>query len=166
MGEHVRLDVIGVRIELPTNTPILLLREHEGVLYLPIWIGTAEATAIALALESVEPVRPMTHDLFAGVIRALGASIARVVVTELNEGTFFADLVLTTESDEEVVVSARPSDAIALAVRTDAPVFAERSLLDEAGVEIRDQTEEEEIRRFREFLDEVSPEDFEAGSPS
>jgi bifunctional DNase/RNase len=154
------MDLVGVRIELPTNTPILLLRETGGVRYLPIWIGTAEATAIALALEGVEPQRPMTHDLLKLVTESLDAAVDRVVVTDLKGGTFFADLVMR-RNGEEVAVSSRPSDAIALAVRTSAPLFAARDVLDEAGVEIRDEDEEEEIERFREFLDEITPEDFE-----
>jgi bifunctional DNase/RNase len=159
------MELVGVRIELPTNTPILLLREQEGSRYLPIWIGTPEATAIALALEGVEPQRPMTHDLLKLVVERLGASVHQIRVTELREGTFFADLVLGTD-DGEIVVSSRPSDAIALAARTGSPITAERALLDEAGVEIQNEDEEEEIERFREFLEEVTPEDFEAGSPS
>ena len=160
MSDPVPMDVVGVRIELPTNTPILLLREQEGERFLPIWIGTNEATAIALALEGVEPPRPMTHDLMKLVTDALGSNVVRVVVTDLQDGTFFADLVMLKDG-EEVVISARPSDAIALATRTDSPVFAARAVLDEGGVEIRDEGQEEEIERFREFLEDVTPEDFE-----
>ncbi|MDJ0959747.1 MAG: bifunctional nuclease family protein [Acidimicrobiia bacterium] len=160
MSDPVPMDVVGVRIELPTNTPILLLREQEGERFLPIWIGTNEATAIALALEGVEPPRPMTHDLMKLVTEALGSNVVRVVVTDLQDGTFFADLVMLKDG-EEVVISARPSDAIALATRTDSPVFAARAVLDEGGVEIRDEGQEEEIERFREFLEDVTPEDFE-----
>ena len=166
MSEQIPLELVGVRIELPTNTPILLLRERDGDRYLPIWIGTAEATAIALALEGVHPVRPMTHDLLRNVLEALDAQVARIVITDLRDGTFYADLVLTGPDGDEVVVSSRPSDAIALSARTAAPVFAEASLLEEAGVEIHDESEEEEIERFREFLEDVTPEDFEAGNPS
>ena len=165
MSDLVAMELVGVRIELPTNTPMVLLREQDGTRYLPIWIGTAEATAIALALEGVEPQRPMTHDLMKTVVEALGASVTEIRVTELRDGTFFADLVLNA-NDQEVVLSSRPSDAIALAARTGSPIIAERSLLDEAGVEIQSEEEEEEIEKFREFLDDVSPEDFEAGSHS
>lgn len=162
MSDVVPMDLVGVRIELPTNTPILLLRETGGDRYLPIWIGTVEATAIALALEGVEPKRPMTHDLLKLVTESLGGRVDKVIVTDLKDGTFFADLVIEREG-EEVTVSSRPSDAIALAARTETPVFASRDVLDEAGVEIRDEAEEDEIERFREFLEEVTPEDFEAG---
>jgi bifunctional DNase/RNase len=162
MDDPVAMDVIGVRIELPTNTPILLLREREGKRYLPIWIGANEATAIALALEGVEPQRPMTHDLLKLVTEVLGGEVNRVVVTDLRDGTFFAELILSRDGDE-MSLSSRPSDAIALAARTEAPVFAARSVLDEGGVEIEDETQEEEIERFREFLDDVTPEDFGSG---
>jgi uncharacterized protein len=160
------MELVGVRIELPTNTPILLLRERDGSRYLPIWIGANEATAIALALEGVEPQRPLTHDLLKLVTESLGASVDRVVVTDLRDGTFFADLVMTRGDDGEVHVSSRPSDAIALAARTSSPVFASPDVLDEAGVELRDEDQEQEIARFREFLDEIEPEDFEAGPPT
>lgn len=159
------MEVVGVRVELPTNTPILLLREREGTRYLPIWIGTPEATAIALALEGIETARPLTHDLMKTLLDVLGADIERVDVTSLDEGTFFADLVIESDG-EELTISSRPSDAIALATRAGAPVFASRALLDEAGIEIHDDTEEAEIERFREFLDEVTPEDFEADATS
>jgi len=163
MDEPIPMELVGVRIELPTNTPILLLRERQGSRYLPIWIGTVEATAIALALEGADPPRPMTHDLLKDVAEGLGATVDRVVVTNLEDGTFFADLVLS-HNDEETVLSARPSDAIALAARTTATLFALRSLLDEVGVEIQDEGQEEEIERFREFLSDIRPEDFGAGS--
>lgn len=157
------MEVVGVRIELPTNSPILLLREHDGTRFLPIWIGAAEATAIALALEGVEPQRPMTHDLLKLVTDGLAATVDRVVITSMEQGTYFADLVIS-QNEGEVVISARPSDAIALATRAEAPVFAARSVLDENGVELQDDGQEEEIERFREFLEGVAPEDFGAGS--
>jgi len=165
MSDRVAMEVVGVRVELPTNTPILLLREREGTRYLPIWIGTPEATAIALALEGIETARPLTHDLTKTLLDVLGADIERVDVTSLDEGTFFADLVIESDG-EELTISSRPSDAIALATRAGAPVFASRALLDEAGIEIHDDTEEEEIERFREFLDDITPEDFERDSAS
>jgi bifunctional DNase/RNase len=158
------MELVGVRIELPTNQPIVLLREVGGPRYLPIWIGATEATAIAFALEGVEPQRPLTHDLLRDVTASLGATIDRVVVNDLRDGIYYADLVLTVESGE-VVVSSRPSDAIALAARTEAQLFATPEVLEEAGVEIKDEEEEEaEVERFREFLDTVQPEDFTGGS--
>lgn len=158
------MELVGVRIELPTNQPIVLLREVDGPRYLPIWIGATEATAIAFALEGVEPQRPLTHDLLRDVTIGLGARIERVVVNDLRDGIYYADLVLAVEAGE-VVVSSRPSDAIALAARTDANLFATPEVLDEAGVEIKeDEDDEAEVERFREFLDNVQPEDFTGGS--
>jgi len=164
MSDPVALDLVGVRIELPTNQPIVLLRERGGSRYLPIWIGAVEATAIAFALEHVEAERPLTHDLLRSATESLGAAVERVTVTDLKDGIFYADLVFR-RGDEEVHVSSRPSDAIALAARTEAPLFAAAAVLEEAGVEIRDENdesgEEEAVERFREFLDSVTPEDFE-----
>jgi hypothetical protein len=160
--DPVPMDLVGIRIELPSNVPILLLRERDGARYLPIWIGPNEATAIALALQGVEPQRPMTHDLLRLVIEQLQATVTRVDVTELIGGTFFANLVMDREGSE-VTISARPSDAVAIAARTGSPVFADRELLSDAGVEIEEDGEEDEIERFREFLEDISPEDFESG---
>ena len=154
------MELIGVRVELPSNAPIVLLREASGeARLLPIFIGAPEATAIALALDGVTTPRPMTHDLLRTIVEQLGATVDRVVVTNLEAGTFYADLVLDHDGDE-LVISARPSDAIALAARLESPVFASPEVLDEAGVELRDAGQEEEIERFREFLDDIRPEDF------
>jgi bifunctional DNase/RNase len=155
----VPVELIGVRLQLPTNQPVVLLRESTGDRFLPIWVGAVEATAIAYAVEGLVPMRPLTHDLLKLVTEALGGTVSKVVVTELRDAVFYADLVLDQEG-EEVHVSARPSDAIAFAVRTGSPIFAAPEVIDEAGVEIKDAEEETEIERFREFLDEVTPEDF------
>lgn len=154
-----RVEVLGVRVEMPSNQPIVLLREIEGERYLPIWIGAAEATAIAYVQQGVVPPRPLTHDLLKDVIGAVGRSLDEVRITRLEDGVFFAELHL----GEGAVVSARPSDAIALALRTASPVLVDESVLDDAGVVIPDE-EEDEVERFREFLDQVTPEDFGADS--
>jgi bifunctional DNase/RNase len=153
------LDVVGVRVELPSNQPIVLLREKGGSRYLPIWIGANEATAIATALEGVHPPRPLTHDLMRSVIDAVGALAVRVVITEMRDSVFYADLALDV-SGKEIKISSRPSDAIALAVRTGTPVFAIPDVLEEAGVHFEEENEEDEVARFREFLEEVTVEDF------
>lgn len=154
----IEMSLVGVRVELPTNQPIVLLREADGERFLPIWIGAVEAQSIALALSGAATPRPLTHDLFCDVLRALDVNVRRVVIVELRDGTFYADLVLD-RTGNEVVVSARPSDAIALAVRIGIPIFAAADVLDEASILIADE-EEAEVDKFREFLDEVSPEDF------
>jgi bifunctional DNase/RNase len=154
-----RVEVLGVRVEMPSNQPIVLLREVEGDRYLPIWIGATEATAIAYVQQGVVPPRPLTHDLLKDVIDALDRSLTEVRITRLEDGVFFAELHLS----EGVVVSARPSDAIALALRMSSPIEVDDAVLDEAGVIIPDE-EEDEVERFREFLDQVTPEDFGADS--
>lgn len=165
----IELELVGVRVELPANQPIVLLREREGSRYLPIWIGAVEATAIAFALQGVDTPRPLTHDLFVDVLRSMDAELAAVHVTELRDGTFYAELHLT-QGEQTFTVSARPSDAIALASRfEEVPILGAEAVLDDAGLEIDDTEEgevegsadpEEEVRQFREFLDDVSPEDF------
>ncbi|GIG56460.1 hypothetical protein Lfu02_08320 [Longispora fulva] len=150
------LNVVGVRVELPTNQPIVLLKEAAGERYLPIWIGAVEATAIAYEQQSVKPQRPLTHDLLKDVLAALKAPLQAVEITELRDQIFYADLVL----GEGVRVSARPSDAIALALRSEAPIRCSEQVLAEAGIVIPD-AQEDEVERFREFLDQINPEDFE-----
>lgn len=163
----IEMELVGVRVELPANQPIVLLKEKTGTRYLPIWIGAVEATAIAFALQGVDTPRPLTHDLFVDVLGEVGVEVEAIHVTDLREGTFYAELHLLAEG-QRYTVSSRPSDAIALASRLDeVPIFAAEDVLEEAGLEIEPDAEdgddvdpEEEVRRFREFLDGVAPEDF------
>jgi len=155
------LNVVGVRVELPSNQPIVLLKEDNGERYLPIWIGPAEATAIAIACDPPErPVsRPLTHDLFTDVLKQLDAPLRKVEITELSDNVFYAELVL----GDKLRISARPSDAIALALRAGAGICCAEEVLEEAGILIpADQKDdrENEVEQFREFLDNISPEDF------
>jgi len=151
------VDVIGVRVEMPSNQPIVLLREVAGERYLPIWIGAVEATAIAFAQQGVVPPRPLTHDLLKDVITETGNELTEVRITEVRDGVFFAVLVFGSG----VEVSARPSDSIALALRTGSRILCAEGVLDEAGLEVPAE-QEDEVEKFREFLDHVAPEDFEA----
>ena len=125
----IEMELTGVRVELPTNQPIVLLREREGERYLPIWIGAAEAAAIALSLQGVVTPRPMTHDLLKTILEDLTVQVRRIVVTELRESTFFATIELDRQG-QELEVSSRPSDAIALAVRMSVPIFASEDVLE------------------------------------
>ena len=154
----IEMELTGVRVELPTNQPIVLLRERGGERYLPIWIGAAEAAAIALSLQGVVTPRPMTHDLLKNILEDLTVEVQRIVVTELRDSTFYATIELQRGTDG-FEVSSRPSDAIALAVRMAVPIFAEEGVLEEASILIPGD-EDEEVEKFREFLDNVSPEDF------
>jgi bifunctional DNase/RNase len=159
------MELLGVRVELPANTPVVMLREDgERGRVLPILIGGPEASAIHSALEGIVPPRPLTHDLAVTVFQALGATLERVLITEVREHTFYAELHFATAGGKSVV-SSRPSDAIALAVRTEAPIFAEEALLDEAAVEAPeagedDGDEEAILDEFRDFLDDITPDDF------
>lgn len=165
-----QVDVVGVRLELPSNQPVLILRDQQATRYLPLWIGTAEATAISLALEGVEPQRPLTHDLLAATIVQLGGQVTSVTVSELIEGTFYATINFLNHDS----ISARPSDAVALAVRNKVPVFVAQDVMDLAGMDLAldddfvaddasfNETEmsQEDLDKFRAFLDEIQPEDF------
>lgn len=158
----IELQLVGVRVELPTNQPIVLLKEREGERYLPIWIGPVEATAIALGMQGIETLRPMTHDLMRDLLQGLGISVDRIVITELRDGTFYAEIQMS-QNGTTVAVSSRPSDALALAVRMELTIFANEEVLDEASIAVKDDQEEDpekEVERFREFLEQVTPEDF------
>ncbi|MEX0833832.1 MAG: bifunctional nuclease family protein [Actinomycetota bacterium] len=154
----IEMNLAGVRVELPSNQPIVLLREADGERFLPIWIGAAEAAAIAFALQGIVTPRPMTHDLMKNVLEETGVLVERIVITDLKEGTFFA-VIQMKRNGTSYEVSSRPSDAIALAVRWEAPIFADEEVLSEASILIPSD-EEQEVEKFREFLEQVQPEDF------
>ena len=154
MNFHV-VAVVGVRVEMPSNQPIVLLKEIAGSKYLPIWVGAVEATSIAFAQQGVQPPRPLTHDLIKEMLGVLSAEIASVHLTELKDGVFYSAINFIGGA----TLSARPSDAIAIALRTGAPILASEELLEAAGIEIPDQSEDE-VEKFKEFLDQISPEDF------
>lgn len=146
---------------MPSNQPVLLLREAQGTRFLPIWIGAVEATAIAFAQQDVEPPRPLTHDLLCQLLQHWNHELVAVQIDSLSEGVFYASLVFADGTS----VSARPSDAIAIALRTGTPTVVADEVFDVAGVEAPEAEEEDEVEAFREFLDSVSPEDF-GGSES
>jgi bifunctional DNase/RNase len=154
----------GVRLEVPSNVPVMVLREVDAPRrILPIFIGAPEAASIHHATTGIVPERPLTHDLLVGVLRSLEASLQRVVVTEVRDHTYYAELHLSV-GERVVTVSCRPSDAVAVAVRTGSPIFAEADLMDEAGREAPESRQEEGeetiIDDFRDFINRVSPEDF------
>jgi bifunctional DNase/RNase len=155
----IEMSLAGVRIELPGNQPIVLLREADGERYLPIWIGQAEAAAIALALQGVVTPRPMTHDLLKSILDEMSVQVQSIVITELREGTFYA-VINMQRNGTSYEISSRPSDAIALAVRINCRIYASEEVLDEAAILIPSGDEEEEVEKFREFLENVNPEDF------
>jgi hypothetical protein len=158
-----QVEVVGVRIEFPANQPVLILRELSSPRFLPLWIGLPEYNAISIAIDGVEVARPMTHDLLLDVVANLNESLTAVTITELQDGIFYAILQF---SDHEPV-SARPSDAVALAVRTGVPIYVADEVMNEAGQFISeeedvdsDEPDLSELAQFREFLDNIKPEDF------
>lgn len=166
------LDVVGVRVEMPSNQPVVLLREHNGDRVIPIWIGPVEASAIAFAQQGVIPSRPLTHDLFRDTLGVLGVTLTEVRITDMRDGVFYASMILRAADGGVVEISARPSDAIALALRAQAPVTGTSELIEQTAIEMPageddldgDEAEqvdpEAAVRQFREFLDQITPEDF------
>lgn len=157
--------VVGIRVEPPQSQPVLLLREVDGERYLPIWIGQSEAASIALRQKGIDPPRPLTHDLIVNLINDFGQRLIEVRIVDMQEGTFYAEMVF----EGDVHVSARPSDSIAVAMRAEVPIIADEEVLVEAGLLIPDEDAEEapegkddEVEKFKEFLDNVSPDDFKA----
>jgi bifunctional DNase/RNase len=153
--------VYGVSFDVASKQPIVLLKVEDKNRFLPIWIGHPEAAAILMKLQKTELPRPMTHDLLANVIERLSAAVSAVIVTELRDNTFYAVVQLDVNG-EELRVDSRPSDAIALAVRADAPIYVSTELLNANGIEFEQEVEDVEdvVKEFRKFLDEVSPQDF------
>jgi len=149
------LEVVGVRVETPSNQPLVLLREVNSDRFLPIWIGAVEAAAIAFAQQREPSPRPLTHELMHRIIEALGDSLDTVQIDNVEDGVFYATLHFASGA----TVSARPSDSIALALRTRTRIEASEFVLDEAGM-VMPVDEDEEVQKFREFLAEVEPEDF------
>lgn len=156
----IEMELLGVQTVDPGKTPIVLLRENnERGLLLPIYIGRNEALSIDLVLREAETPRPLTHDLFKTTLNEIEVTLTRVVVTELKDKTFFAELHLSTQNGEKKI-SSRPSDAIALATRMQSPIFVEESVLNKAGEKLEDETQENVVAEFRDFLEEISPDDF------
>lgn len=162
-GDAVELELVGVMVETPANVPVMHLREQQGERrVLSIYIGSAEASAIRLVLDGRQPPRPLTHDLIVNLLEDLGAHLNRVVITEMKNNTYFAELQIIHQGQQHVI-SCRPSDAVAIAVRSEVPIAAARGLIDEVGLVIDEddeQGDEETIDEFRDFLDHISPEDF------
>lgn len=156
-NEELRVEIKGLMLDPSSNVPIVILRDVQSHLFLPIWIGVFEANAIALRIEGVEPPRPMTHDLLRSVLEGLGGQVEKIVISDLKESTFFA-VIHVRQNGSVVPIDARPSDAIALALRTDAPIFVLRSVLDKAqAVDLASQVSDEE--KLKKWLEEISPDE-------
>jgi uncharacterized protein len=156
--------IYGVSFDLVGKQPIVLLKTADGNKFLPIWIGHPEAAAILMKLQSQAPPRPMTHDLLSDMLEQLEAQVVRITVTELRENTFYAQITVQQDG-REIEVDSRPSAAIALAIRAEAPIFAAERVIEESAIEFEGEDVDQdqldaEVAKFRNFLDEVTPEDF------
>jgi uncharacterized protein len=153
--------IYGVSFDLVGKQPIVLLKTADGNRYLPIWIGQPEAAAILMKLQGASTPRPMTHDLFAEVLEQLEAQVVRITVTELKDNTFYASITVQ-QNGSEIEIDSRPSDAIALAVRAEAPIFAAERVIEESAIEFEGEevNEEEIVSDFRKFLEDVTPDEF------
>ena len=163
-----QMQIYGVSFDMVGKQPIVLLKTVDGNRFLPIWIGHPEAAAILMKLQGASTPRPMTHDLLSDLLEQLDAKCERVSVTELRENTFYASITLSVNG-REVDIDSRPSDALALAVRSGAPIFAAEDVIAESAIEFEheDESEEQVVDKFKEFLDNVTPEDFmEEGGPA
>jgi bifunctional DNase/RNase len=156
--------IYGVSFDLVGKQPIVLLKTADGNRFLPIWIGHPEAAAILMKLQGASTPRPMTHDLLADVLEQLDAEVIRITVTELRENTFYASITVQ-QNGAEIEIDSRPSDAIAIAVRSEAPIFAAERVIEESAIEFEGEevNEEEIVDEFRKFLDDVSPDQFAVG---
>ena len=152
------LQVHGVNLDMMTNQPVVILKDLAAKRFIPIWIGQFEATAILMEIQGVEAQRPLTHDLLRSVIDELGADVSKIVIDDIEEGTFFAKIHIKLSTSMQLV-DARPSDAIALAVRTRSPIFASDKVLEKAA-QPTEIGEDDEVEKFREFLESIEPEDF------
>lgn len=152
------MKIHGVNLDVMTNQPVIILKDPQAKRFLPIWIGQFEATAILMEIQGIKPSRPLTHDLLKSVAESLGSHPVRVVINDLKDGTFFAQIHLIKDA-ETLIIDSRPSDAIALAARTKSPIFVAEKVIEKASV-VSEAGEEEEVSRFKKFLDNVKPEDF------
>ena len=159
-----QMQIYGVSFDMVGKQPIVLLKTVDGNRFLPIWIGHPEAAAILMKLQGAQTPRPMTHDLLNDMLEQLEAKCERVAVTELRDNTFYASITVSVNG-AEVEIDSRPSDALALAVRVSAPIFADEDVIEESAIEFEHDVEdtEEVVDKFKEFLDEVTPDDFAQG---
>jgi uncharacterized protein len=156
------MTIYGVSFDMVGKQPIVLLKTTDGNKFLPIWIGHPEAAAILMKLQGANTPRPMTHDLLTDMLEKLEARVTRIAVTELQDNTFYASITVAVDGSE-IEIDSRPSDAIALAVRSGAPIFAADEVIEESGIEFENDAEvneEEVVEEFKKFLDDVKPEDF------
>jgi uncharacterized protein len=153
------MEVGGIGFDPRNFSPLVLLKDKDELNFLPIWIGIFEATAIAMEMQGVTPPRPMTHDLVKDMLDKLGAKITKVVISDVKEGTFFANIEMTDKEGKHLTLESRPSDAIALAVRFGAPLFVAEVVMMQSKL-VNSEKDAEETQKFKDFIDNMRPEDF------
>lgn len=157
----IEMQVMGIAIDTRTGSPIVVLQDNDNRRALPIWIGSAEASAIIRIIENIKVQRPMTHDLIVNIVENLGYIINRVEITDVEKDTFFSRIVLQNKKGDEIVIDSRPSDAIAIAIRVEAPIFVSPSVLAEGSISCNSQKDEMEAQEFKDFIQNIKPSDFE-----
>lgn len=157
----IEMRVMGIALDTRTGSPIVVLHDKENRKALPIWIGSAEASAIIRKIENLAVTRPMTHDLIIGIIEKTGYELDRIEISDVEKETYFATLILKDDDGKEIEVDARPSDAIAVAIRIDAPIFVSPKVLSSGSVSTDSAKDEEESKEFKDFIQSVKPSDFE-----
>lgn len=156
----IEMHVMGIALDTRTGSPIVVLHDTENRKALPIWIGSAEASAIIRKIEKIKVQRPMTHDLIINITKEMGCEIDRVEISDVEEETYYANIVLIDNENNEILIDARPSDAIAVAIRVDAPIFVTANVLANGSVSCDQQKDEEEAQEFRSFIQKIKPSDF------
>lgn len=156
----IEMEVMGIALDTRTGSPIVVLHDKDNRKALPIWIGSAEASAIIRKIENIVVSRPMTHDLIINIVEQLGHRIDRIEINDVSEETYFARIIISKESGEEEIIDARPSDAIAVAIRVDAPIFITANVLASGAVSCNSEKDEEEAQEFRDFIQSIKPSDF------
>lgn len=157
----IEMKVMGIAIDTASGSPIIVLNDKDNRKALPIWIGSAEASAIIRKIENIKVLRPMTHDLIIDVIEKTGYSVDRVEINDVEKETYFSTICLTNEDGKEVTIDSRPSDAIAVAIRVDAPIFVSAKVLADGSVSCDSEKDEAESQEFRNFIQSIKPSDFE-----
>ena len=157
----IEMKVMGIAIDTATGTPIIVLNDNDNRKALPIWIGSAEASAIIRKIENIKVLRPMTHDLITDIVEKTGYKIDRVEINDVENDTYYSTIFLVNDSGNEILIDSRPSDAVAVAIRVDAPIFVSAKVLADGSVSCDSAKDEEESQEFKNFIQNIKPSDFE-----
>lgn len=157
----IEMKVMGIAIDTASGSPIIVLNDKENRKALPIWIGSAEASAIIRKIENIKVIRPMTHDLLIDVIQKTGYNVDRIEINDVEKDTYYSTIYLSKDGEEDVTIDSRPSDAIAVAIRVDAPIFVSSKVLADGSVSCDSEKDEAESQEFKNFIQSIKPSDFE-----